>query len=359
MSSEQTINETKKNSLVSKAQRKFNTIKPYLPAICFFCGFTWDNLTLRRIDNTLDMIIFGVYIILVGIVIVLIGRKVSFKFSQFLPMAVQFFFGGLFSSFVVYYFKSASSLPTLLFMFFLLVLLVGNEFIEKKLHDVTFSATLYAIASFMYLNAILPVLFRVMHAGIFLLAIASAFGLFMAIRALATKAQISAKPIIVVYGMLILAYFFNIIPPVPLAKKEMGIYRSVDKRENSYYCTLESPPWYSFWKESENNFYYAPGDSVFCFSSIFAPTRLSKKIFHCWYHRNEKNRKFTQTDKLGYKLNGGRAKGYRGYTYKKHLQKGQWKVAIKTDDNKTLGVIRFTIIPRDSQKEIKMKQVVY
>jgi hypothetical protein len=338
---------------------KFYKIKPYFPAIAFFCGFTWDNLTLRRIDNTLDMIIFGAYLLFAGIVITLIGRKVTFKFSEYLPMVVQFFFGGLFSSFVVYYFKSASSVPSLLFMLFLLVLLVGNEFIEKKLHDVTLSATLFVVACFMYLNSILPVFLKHMNAFIFLLAVALSYGIFILVKKISRSDSLDTRPVIGTFALLILFYFLNIIPPVPLSKKEMGIYRSVSRSENVYQCSFQKPPWYNFIKKSEKEFRYAQGDTAFCFSSIFAPTKLRKKIYHHWYHKNPKTGKYSQTDKMGYRLTGGRKEGYRGYTFKKNIQPGEWKVMLKTSDRKTLGITKFEIIPRDTTDDIMIKVIEY
>ncbi len=345
--------------MITHIKQKFNTIKPYFPAIAFFCGFTWDNLTLRRIDNTLDMIIFGVYVLIAGIVIILIGRKVSFKFSEYLPMGVQFFFGGLFSSFVVYYFKSASSVPSLLFMLFLLALLVGNEFIEKKLHDITLSATLFGIAAFMYLNAILPVFLKHMNAWIFLLAVACSFGLFMGLKKLSKSESLDIRPVSLLFILIILFYFLNVIPPVPLAKKEMGIYRSISKRENTFHCSFEKPPWYTILKKGEKRYAFSQGDTVFCFTSVFAPTRLKKRIFHHWYYQNPKTGKYSQTDKMGYRLTGGRAKGYRGYTFKRNMQPGKWKVTLKTDDKKTLGIAEFEIIPRDSVDTIQLKTIRY
>ena len=44
-----------------------------------------------------------------------------------------------------------------------------------------------------------------------------------------------------------------------------------------------------------------------------------------------------QTDKLGFKITGGREGGYRGYTYKRHMQPGEWKIDVKTKEGLVLG----------------------
>ncbi len=325
----------------------YTKIKSYIPAVCFLGGFSWDNLTLRRIDNTLDMVMFGGYLLLCGVAIFLMGRGIKFKFSQYLPMAVQFFFGGLFSSFVVYYFKSASSLPTLLFMFLLLVLLIGNEFIEKKLNNVTLASMLWGFATFMYLNATLPVILRAMNGWVFILSLATSFSLYLALRYVTANPTMRLGSMGAVYGMIFIFYFLNIIPPVPLAKKQMGIYRTISRNENFFSCAISRPPWFQPFRKSEKRFDWAQGDTVFCFTSIFAPTNLTKKVFHHWYYQDPQKNKFILTDRVGYRLIGGREDGYRGYTYKSHMKPGKWKVALKTDDNKTLGIVSFRVVDRD------------
>jgi hypothetical protein len=341
------------------ARSRFLKLKPYLPATCFVGGFTWDNLTLVRVDNRLDMAIFGAYLLLAGAAIVLIGRRARFRFSEHLPLAVQFFFGGLFSSFFVYYFKSASSLPAFLFMLVLLVLLVGNEFLEKRLGDIRLAVVLYAMASFMYLNAIVPVLLRRMNALTFILALLLAASLFALVRYLAGPGRVPIAPTAALYGFLTLAYFVNVIPPVPLARKHMGVYRSIERSEGTYRCAYEKPPWYRFGRRQEKRYRWAAGDTVYCFSSVFAPTELRKKIFHHWYFRAEGASGWRETDRMGYALTGGRDEGYRGYTYKCHVRPGRWKVALKTGTGKTVGVVRFEVVSRDAADSVITRRAVY
>jgi hypothetical protein len=50
------------------------------------------------------------------------------------------------------------------------------------------------------------------------------------------------------------------------------------------------------------------------------------------------------TDKHGYVLTGGRDGGYRGYTYKKNISPGEWRINVITDNELILGRIRFSII---------------
>lgn len=48
--------------------------KPFMPALCFLSGVTYDAVTLTRIDRLQDNLILLVYLLLLGVLIVLIGR---------------------------------------------------------------------------------------------------------------------------------------------------------------------------------------------------------------------------------------------------------------------------------------------
>lgn len=328
--------------MLQKFKKWYHAKKDYIPTICFLCGSTWDVFTLRRIDNALDLAIFSIYLLLSAIIVVLITRNLNFKFSKYLPAAAQFFFGGMLSATTVYYFKSTSSFPAFLFLLFLACLLVGNEFLEKKYSNAQISFLLWSICAAMILSFVLPVLFCRMDAWIFLLAIASASILCLTIKSISIT-KVSLIPTIGIYSLLILLYFTNIIPPVPISTKQLGIYHSVYKNGNQYICSLEKPRWYSLHKKSEKKFRYSPGDTLFCFGSVFAPTQLKKKIYHHWYYMNPQKGKFEEVAKIGYRVTGGRDEGYRGYTYIRNIREGRWKVLLKTDDGKTIGTQSFKV----------------
>jgi len=274
------------------------------------------------------------------------GRWKTFKYASYLPAVVQFFFGALFSACTVYYFKSTSSFPAFLFIIGLACLLVGNEFLEKKYSNGQVAFTLWAVCAFMIFNFLLPVFTHQMDWIIFLTGVAAALLLSVLIKNF-SGGQKSMLPVYGVYAVLIVLYFTNIIPPVPLSRKDMGIYHSVKRVEKQYVCTMQKPAWYEFYRKGELTYQYVPGDTVFCYSSIFAPTRLQKKIYHEWFFKHPQ-KGYIGSGRFGYNLTGGRAEGYRGFTYKKNIRFGRWKVALKTEEGKTVGVVYFTIVPADT-----------
>ena len=147
--------------------------------------------------------------------------------------------------------------------------------------------------------------------------------------------------------MMMFFYLFNLIPPVPLAMKYAGIYHHISKNsaQNIYILRHEKPAWYQFFKNDDREFHYQENDTVFCFASIFAPTHLTKKIAHQWQYYSERKAEWIVTDRTEYRLTGGRDGGFRGYTFKKNIEMGQWRIDIVTDDDKIVGRIKFKIVP--------------
>jgi len=94
----------------------YNQHKKHVPVISFFVGFTWDSLTLNRIDQLFNNLILLIYIALLGSLIILVNfvhhnrfeKPIFRKYRDWYPISFQFLLGGLFNSYVVFYSQSAS-----------------------------------------------------------------------------------------------------------------------------------------------------------------------------------------------------------------------------------------------------------
>jgi len=114
-------------SKIEKTKSFYSRYERFIPILSFFAGFTWDSLTLTRIDQLMDSLILFLYLMLLGVAIVLmvfvdrgiIKTPIIKKYSEWFPSVIQFFLGGLFSTYVVFYFQSASFTRTSLFLIFL------------------------------------------------------------------------------------------------------------------------------------------------------------------------------------------------------------------------------------------------
>ena len=144
-----------------------NRLRKVLPAAAFLGGFFWDAVTLGRAIGTIDLVILVGYYLAAVVILVLIGRSVRFRLSRYLNYALQFLFGGIFSALVIFYFLSSSALPGFIFVSALLVLLVANEFLEKRYSQLTLSWTLFTACGIMLFNFVLPHAFRSINPAFF------------------------------------------------------------------------------------------------------------------------------------------------------------------------------------------------
>lgn len=348
--------------------------KRFVPAAAFLGGFAWDNLTLGRIDRMSDNLILLSYILLLAALIILanfvdrgrIQTPFLLRYREWYPVGMQFFLGGLFSSYVVFYFQSASFTKTSVFLIILVVLLVANEFLHDRFANLYLIFSLYFLATFSFFIFFIPVVIKIMNVYTFilggvlsLLLVGGMLFLFHKKAILTSRNQmfLVATPVLILYLLLNLFYWQNWMPPVPLSLKTAGVYHhaSKDHRSDAFVLQYEKPQWYQFWKSSDKPFRYAPGDTVHCFTAVFAPTRLSKKIFHHWQKYFENRQSWVTTDRLGYEITGYRDGGYRGYTRKVNVSPGKWRIDVETDEGLLLGRVDFEI--KDVKEKVPLKTV--
>jgi hypothetical protein len=146
-----------------------------------------------------------------------------------------------------------------------------------------------------------------------------------------------------IYLMINAFYFLNLIPPVPLALEDGLVAYNVEKSGNTYQVTYDKEPWYSLFNSYDTNHAYIEDSNVFAFTSIFAPTELSKTVAHRWKWLNPNTDEWEVTDRIEYEITGGRDGGFRGYTYKSGVMEGQWEVEVITESEQIIGVVNFEI----------------
>jgi hypothetical protein len=160
------------------------------------------------------------------------------------------------------------------------------------------------------------------------------------------------------FVLLNIFYLLNWIPPVPLSLKAGGIYRDVSRVDSTYQLSYAKPPWYEFLRRGEKVFEKTEADTVYCFTAIFAPTKLREKIYHHWEHYNPKKDKWVQTDRIGFEITGGSDIGWRGYTSKHNVAPGQWLVQVKTAEGLLLGEVSFEVETADKEPK-RIKTITY
>ena len=353
--------------------------KPFLPVVFFFGGVTYDTITLTRIDRLLDNVLLLLYLSVLGILIVVHARgsvgqrepaapralglagRWAARAQPYYPMAIQFLFGSLFSAYAIFYSKSASFTTTAVFFAVLVVLLVGNEFVRDRLSNVALLVALYAVVTFSFLTFFLPVATGWMNTVVFLvgvgLTIAVSFRIAHVIYRNAPERDADKKwthgAVLAVISVLVVFYFLNWIPPVPLSLKFAGFYHSIGKYDDRYQLQFEKGRWYQLLKRSDDRF-HGQGPA-YCFTAVFAPVDLKTRIYHRWQYRPSGNGRaagtYATTDRIPIAISGGREAGYRGYTVKQQVIPGDWRVDVETEDGRVIGRVKFAVEPGEPNGE--------
>lgn len=337
-----------------------------VPTAFFLGGVVWDGATLRRIDAWVDNALLFVYLLLLGTFIVigvLVDRNRIFsprllRYNKWYQNLIQFFLGALFSAYFIFYLQSTSfQSESMVFLSALILLLIANEFLHKRLLNPFLLLSLYFIACASFFTFFLPVLTKQMGYLIFLagcvislVIITFIIGFFHHKDAFKKDwyyPAAFAMPMLL-FGLLNLAYVKNWIPPVPVSLRDGDVYHRVEREGDDFLLTYQKAPYLRFWDDSDNNFQYTPGDTVFCFTAIFAPTELKTGIYHAWNRYDEDAAEWVRTDSIAHTITGGRGNGYRTYTFKRNMIPGRWRVDVQTEDERTLGRILFTVTQADS-----------
>lgn len=349
-------------------------LKAYGPAIFFSGGFFFDVLTLGRIDNILNILSHGLFLLLIMATMTIQflelkprddQRKIIGLYFTYQNDIVHFLLGALLNAFVIFYFKSGSLINTFILVAILAILLVINEIKFFKRKGVTLKVILFTISLASFSIYLLPVLLGRIGGWIFMasqlctvtIIVFLGLGLLLLgveqsrIRA---KLLTPAASVIIIFTFL---YSAQVIPPVPLSLKQIGIYHNIEKTPEGFILSKLTPPW-KFWAQGDRNFVARRGDAIYLFSRIFAPSGFKDQLFFN-FQIKDRNGRWQNTDKIPLTIVGGRDEGFRGYAYKKNFQDGVWRALVETEAGREVGRIGFKVssssdlTPRVFYKEIQ------
>lgn len=347
--------------LIASAKNLWQKNEKFLAAEFFLSGFIFDIVTLQRIDDQLTIVQQGLFLVL--ILIFLILKTIAWnppshwpswglKAWSFHVEALHFLFGSLLSGFMVFYFKSSSVFTSAGFLLVLLILLVANEFQRFKDLELPFKWALCSLCLVSFLSFLMPILLGFVGISTFILSMIAAILVLAPIFVFLKKRlepgvflrNQMAIPSLAVLGTFAMAYWLQIIPPVPLSLKYIGIFHQVQRDKSGKYQLFHQKPWWNIWHNGDQNFYASPNDKVFCYFRLFSPTRFKDEIFLHWFKKNPQ-RGWESQDKIPLQVTGGREDGFRGFGSKANYSAGTWKVQVETTEGREVGRIYFEIIP--------------
>lgn len=336
-------------------------------------GFLFDLIIADRPDSIPNNILLLSYFLIAGSFIIILNLRQRKRTEHspeplFLLLILQFCFGGLASNLLVLYGRSGTLAGSALFVGLLVLLIIGNEWLRSRYATLRFNIAVYYFLILTYCAIAAPTfIFRTIGNGVFLLSgllslvyIAGFLAIiFFAVFRGDRKRQLMEVSLVI--GLIYLVfnglYFLNVIPPVPLALRDIGIYHSVLKRADGTYLGLyEKAPWYQFWRDTSPHFSLGSSQSAFCFSSVFAPSALRAPIYHKWERKNPESGEWEVRARVAFAISGGRDEGYRGFTVKSNLEQGEWRCSVETSSGALIGRQGFkaeaALTPELSQKTL-------
>ena len=326
--------------------KDFRVQHPYaVTSVVFLFGFIFDIFTIGRIDDYLNFLTHLVYLSLLVLVYIKLNTSITapkLKIVECYKKDIfHFLTGSLLSSFTIFYVMSSSLTQSLIFILFILALLIINEAeIFQKGSDWTKLLILqFCISSFLIIY--LPVLFGFTGGFTFIVSIfLSSLILPFIFKKINNSSYVHSigSSIIITFSFLVL-YFLNIIPPVPLSVKEIGVYHDLKKVNNSYHLYKETGS-LKFWSLGDQDFLARDNDKVYIYARIFAPRGFKEKVFIQW---EKWEKEWKVSDKITMNITGGNSWGYKSYSYKSNYTPGIWRAKILTEDSRELGRVNFQI----------------
>jgi DUF2914 family protein len=346
-------------SLIRLAFKWFERYERQLSGAGMVGGFAFDNYNFRRIDLPNTQFVFIGYLSLAAISILMLhamaeraakGKPMP-RWHGILPMVAQFALGALWSAFLVFYSRGAVLTASWPFMLVLVGIFIANEVFKKYHSRLVFTAVLFFFALFSYAIVTTPILTGSVGTLTFLvsgLVSLILFSLFLKlVKAVGKQQWRGAKwwialGTVLVYATLNAFYFSDVLPPLPLAMADGGIYRFVAKTGNEYDAVGEPQTWLTAFG-ARPVMHVAPGQPLYVYTAVFAPIKISTAIVHRWQLYNTIKHKWQTVERITYPINGGRDGGYRSYTVNRHIVPGDWRVDVSTGDGHTIGRIRFLV----------------
>ena len=333
----------------------------YISPLSLIAGYIADNLILlRRVDVWTSNALLFFYLIVAALCIIVLNLIESgrlrhpwfLKILPLVPVVAQFAFGGLFSGYLSLYSRSAAYAFSWIFVILLVVVLLGNERFFRLYRHFSFQMGVYFGVLFSFFIFFLPVVFHrigpmmFMVSGITSLAVIALFIALLSklvpdvVQRERTKSTRAIAIIFVVFNVL---YFTNVIPPLPLALKDAGVYHFVKRTADTYVLKLEPVPWYQSYLRYNMVYHRVLGEPVYVWSAVFAPSGLSTTIFHQWQKYNDAERAWKTVSTFSFPIQGGRDGGYRGYSVKNDTSAGGWRVNVITEYGQIIGQVSFRV----------------
>jgi Protein of unknown function (DUF2914) len=359
--------------VLTKLKNWYGKYERPISSISLVGGFVFDALTLKRVDLFWENFWVIAHLLIVGTGIILVhavdkgeGDEANPSKTHFwLVNIIQFFFGGILSTYLVFYFRSSDIAASWPFLLILGLSFWANEALKKHYTRLVFQISLFYLSLFAFAIFLVPVLEHKIGAVMFLvsgLVSLVAISLFLLIiwfvnhKVFQENKNFLIATIAGIFILINFLYFTDIIPPIPLSLKDAGVYYAIQRNFGGDYLTTgEHAPWQNYFKLYPD-FHALPGQPVFVYSAIFSPPGLNIEAVHEWQYYDQTSGKWLTESRVNLHIVGGRDGGFRTYSEKTTgLLPGHWRVNVLTSNGQLIGRVRFNLVFADSLPTVEQK----
>ena len=333
------------------------SLRRFYPVAAFFAGFIWDALTIGQRVRPLDFVRLGGFLAGAALLAWWLARRDAravlppssdagwrLRLGWQLPyLAVQFFFGGIFSALFILYFKSSGHFGAWLVALLLGSLLVANEFAgERYGRRFTLTWALFAINAILLANFALPYALGSLDPRWFYVSTLAGALLAQACWWLAPGRPGRIGPAWLLAGVLLAAWQAGMIAPVPLVKKELAVGQAFAQRDGDYLLQVEPAAAWEFWRSQASTVNVPPGGRLYGLSAVHAPRGVTARLEHRWEFLAPAG--WQVQGRSRFESSGGRERGFRGYSWIVAPAEGEWRLIVATQDGRTIGILPFRVV---------------
>ena len=164
-------------SIFERTRNWYGRFERPLSSLSLILGFVFDIVTLKRVDTFWENSWIFAHIIIVGLFIILIHRqdnsigdeKDPHKIHFWYVNILQFFFGGLLSTYLVFYFRSADIFVTWPFILILAIAFIANESLKRHYIRLSFQISLFFLSIYSFSIFLVPVILHKIGTWVFVL----------------------------------------------------------------------------------------------------------------------------------------------------------------------------------------------
>jgi hypothetical protein len=296
----------------------------HIATVLFFVGFIFDSINLPEPGDPLAKYLGIFYIVALAVLLLvreyIVAANTASRFEQklysFTTLGIALISGAILSFVFIYYFRSAEILVSWPLFLALGLIIVTNEVVSSHSFRFMLDLGVLMVSLIFFLVFNIPLFVGEQNDTIFVISVCLATLLSFIYLYILSFSSEQAKVFthkayavaVAVPLIVMMLYFTNLIPAVPLSLKKADVYHNVSRTGNGNYLVAKEvnseKGLLSYFKTK--SIHYTEGEGVYFFSAVGAPNELQAPLSHVWEYYDDSTKSWVQSLVISFPLSGGR-----------------------------------------------------